>query len=226
MNPHYIKVKDCFDYLSRVNSLNRRAWIFRGHSISCDNSGDENDPTKNLKLISSGHRFLIEHKKMIRSQSWYPREHDHIRRFKSTAKGFLQNYPEDDDTISWLGLMQHYGYPTRLLDFTFNPAVALYFALENASQTNGFAGVHALYIDSIRRHSMGVLHSTFNNPPLADYLIGEDGQLNEFLGISCGDWTNERQEAQEGVFLVPSKIVFNVEKWISSINISKKLKEP
>jgi hypothetical protein len=63
--------------------------------------------------------------------------------------------PEPDDYFGWLFLAQHYGLPTRVLDWSENPLVALYFAVESDEPADGC--IWALW--------PGQLNAHFGGPP-------------------------------------------------------------
>jgi len=53
-------------------------------------------------------------------------EIESFRRFKRRAHSTVNSKPDND--WDWLAIAQHHGLPTRLLDWTTSPLVALYFA--------------------------------------------------------------------------------------------------
>ncbi|MFM0317787.1 FRG domain-containing protein [Paraburkholderia nemoris] len=125
-------------------------------------------------------------------------------RFLQTSAPFLSSTPATD--FDWLFLQQHYGVPTRLLDWTENPFIALYFAL-SSSKDNENACVWMLdplawnrsalnntQLDRVPDPTMPQAMQFLKNP-------GDDFSPNEPIAI-YGNHTNPRITAQRGTFVM------------------------
>lgn len=66
--------------------------------------------------------------------------------------------PQNNEYLEWLSIMQHYGAPTRLLDFSYSMYVALFMAMDISRQQGLF-----LVPSSITVSFEEILKSYYNN---------------------------------------------------------------
>jgi FRG domain len=110
-------------FVSHVGSFERRhiaQWFFRGH------------PRSEYRLVAG----LFRLQKVLKESfaNWDDLESFLLLAFKREAAQYVDsNQLSEED---WLCLAQHHRLPTRLLDWTTNPLIALYFAVEADYQNN------------------------------------------------------------------------------------------
>lgn len=173
------------------------SWFFRGQSNS------------EWALTSSLERAIgVNHGDTWRSQHT---EEWMLRKFQGFAHNYLTHLPAENDRLEWLALMQHHGAPTRLLDCTFSFPVAAFFA---ASEGDSDFAIWAFNWNRLRETVTNRFGLAIN-PMFAALEFHNEmhKKANEFLtGTASGALafpvqprrSNERLEAQQGMFLFPS----------------------
>jgi hypothetical protein len=143
-------IRDTFDSLPvpRVDfdsegDLIRTVWAFRGH-----------------KSVDYRLQPSIEREAEGKPTSWAALESMVLGEFQAKARLHMDvaDLPRTDEKLSWLALMQHYGIPSRLLDFSYSPYIGLYFALRNRtlSERGSSAQVWAIDVDAIQERAVRI----------------------------------------------------------------------
>ena len=189
----HIELKTWNDF-KELAEKSRLEWIFRGQSNS------EWDLETTLERSN-----IIEN---------YPEfEEELIREFKKGVKFYLKDEVMPTSLLEYFSLLQHFGAPSRLLDFTKSPYVAAYFAFEQANDENDKIAIWV--VNKIILHQSAV--SYFENridfsSESSKYAFDDQTFENVFLESKKGDFNcifptepinqNRRYHLQQSIFLV------------------------
>jgi FRG domain len=121
-NMEIVQINSFLEIIQKfTNEYNCGHFVFRG---VCDRL--------HHKLIPSVGRINTN---MLCGDSISDYETETLKRFKLRANAEVDSQPNND--WEWLALAQHHGLPTRLLDWTTSPLIALYFATKPETDFQG-----------------------------------------------------------------------------------------
>ncbi|WP_081076368.1 FRG domain-containing protein [Burkholderia cepacia] len=135
-----IDIAEIDDLIRKLNELPNN-FIYRGHANAAWNL------ESSLERVI-GAKWSSDNAKRFEDFS--------ISHFQSKFHLYDRENIEPTSKLAWLSVMQHYGVPTRLIDFTESPYIALYFALEAYSpQSKADFAIFAIDYSSIMERSIG-----------------------------------------------------------------------
>ena len=192
-----------------VAGLPRYRWLFRGHA-----EASWAPETSLYRAFENSYKIKVETGR-VRKFARAKHERYLVQRFKRSAHLYLRVVPDTQaDPLEWLAVMQHHGAPTRLLDVTFSPSIAAYFAME---QGYGDSAVFAF------DHTKLVPRGS-NLEELRGRLFAKrDRSLEDSFVMSYSPkQTTDRLLAQQGAFLVPSELSESLTEVIQKQRAGKK----
>lgn len=121
-----------------------------------------------------------------------------INNFQMRAYGRLGHRPRPCSELEWLFLAQHYGLPTRLLDWTESPLVALYFAVSEEYCQGALADCDAC-LWAVSPRKLNKANSNRSDPANAQNgLIHPEISVVKAIAMKALGWKDEDIRSQIG----------------------------
>jgi hypothetical protein len=137
----------------------------------------------------------------VNPHEWRKRELKMYRLFRERLIHICPNLYDALPPIEILSLMQHHGLPTRLIDFTYSPFVAAYFAVINAQGDSAIWVIDTSLLLNNRKESG---FPDYSGPSHDNgYKIATKQPGASIMKCTTG---HNRLAAQHGCFLVPGHI--------------------
>ena len=197
------RIESWQEFVDTVSSLDR-GWVFRG---GLDHWVPQTSLERACRAWKIPARIIPDaERRLIREFRRHPEVH--------------QLGIEPDDDLGWFAVMQHYGAPSRLLDWTYSPFIAAYFAFDalftaapRANRDPTRAAVWAFNATWLESS----LHAQFSRE---DWALYQDNRNREsfaklyvdrvpsgcFVSAATPLRMDERLSIQQGVFLCPGDV--------------------
>lgn len=178
-------IRSVSDLLKGINDKPHGKWLYRGQT----------DVDWELKPKIDRDEFLKKRGPISREEyeRWL------LEQFKRKAFPYLIHAPEND--WDWVALAQHHGLPTRMLDWTTNPLVALFFAVYGNDGTRDGIVVSYMHDDKPVR-----IEEVLSPIGTQRRLVYEPSLIDQRIISQHAILTAEPENIDEGTYPKTSKI--------------------
>lgn len=234
-----IEINNWSEYTSflKSNNLFSKKWIFRGQSdytwgikSSFDRIFEKTVATRrNARRRTMSNIYHLDRENaiisMFKSKSHlYSSLNPELLLNKKDTSNFCSvitgKYTDDKlyeilIKLEWLTIMQHYSSPTRLIDWTFSPYIAAFFAIEEFSDNSCIFALNTDILNEYNEYRMKLSNFKF------DLLDGIDDKDDGSFILYNPLIKNQRISQQQGLFIVPTSITKSANEIF--VNISTQL---
>ena len=177
-----MKVSKLSEYMAYVEELPSEFCLSRGQSK------DYPLLPSALRTDSAGNRKYS--KRVIRT---------FLEQFKINSYQYMENPWDIKNDIEWMLYAQHYGIPTKLMDFTASHVISLLFSVEKAFQEDSESDAVVYFLNPTALNIRNKEQSQIINIS-GDTSISSEGHDGPF--VVQGRKINPRVNAQKGLFVL------------------------